>query len=176
MADKKLNEVPVVNDIVTILGKRSNGEIVQIDKSNLASIVGELLPFSSYNKGGLISGVVNKGFNGGKYIRIRHKSKEDIYSVCIINIYALSNGVSANFKMIISGHSFIENYIYQFGKNRINFNAYKKVVDGYTEIIVKLGGNGGAKIEIICDRDVILTDLGEEFDISTYTIIAPIVL
>lgn len=43
MADKKLNEVPVVNDIVTILGKRSNGEIVQIDKSNLASIVGELI-------------------------------------------------------------------------------------------------------------------------------------
>lgn len=44
MADKKLNEVPVVNDIVTIFGKRSNGEIVQIDKSNLATLLGELLP------------------------------------------------------------------------------------------------------------------------------------
>lgn len=43
MADKKLNEVPVVNDIVTIFGKRSNGEIVQIDKSNLATLPGELL-------------------------------------------------------------------------------------------------------------------------------------
>lgn len=43
MADKKLNEVPVVNDIVTIFGKRSNGEIVQIDKSNLATLLGELL-------------------------------------------------------------------------------------------------------------------------------------
>lgn len=40
MADKKLNEVPVVNDIVTIFGKRSNGEIVQIDKSNLATLLG----------------------------------------------------------------------------------------------------------------------------------------
>lgn len=43
MADKKLNEVPVVSDIVTIFGKRSNGEIVQIDKSNLATLLEELL-------------------------------------------------------------------------------------------------------------------------------------
>lgn len=43
MADKKLNEVPVVSDIVTIFGKRSNGEVVQIDKSNLATLLGELL-------------------------------------------------------------------------------------------------------------------------------------
>ena len=43
MADKKLNEVPVVSDIVTIFGKRSNGEIVQIDKSNLATLLGELI-------------------------------------------------------------------------------------------------------------------------------------
>ena len=43
MADKKLNEVPVVSDIVTIFGKRSNGEIVQIDKNNLATLLGELL-------------------------------------------------------------------------------------------------------------------------------------
>ena len=43
MADKKLNEVQVVSDIVTIFGKRSNGEIVQIDKSNLATLLGELI-------------------------------------------------------------------------------------------------------------------------------------
>ena len=43
MADKKLNEVPVVSDIVTIFGKRSNGEIVQIDKSNLAILLGGLM-------------------------------------------------------------------------------------------------------------------------------------
>lgn len=47
MADKKLNEVPVVSDIVTIFGKRSNGEIVQIDKSNLATLLGGL--FTSLN-------------------------------------------------------------------------------------------------------------------------------
>ena len=43
MADKKLNEVPVVSDIVTIFGKRSNGEIVQINKSNLATLLGGLM-------------------------------------------------------------------------------------------------------------------------------------
>lgn len=53
MADKKLNEVPVVSDIVTIFGKRSNGEIVQIDKSNLATLLGELLPIVSENNNGL---------------------------------------------------------------------------------------------------------------------------
>ena len=51
MADKKLNEVPVVSDIVTIFGKRSNGEIVQIDKSNLATLLGGLLQnaYDSYS-------------------------------------------------------------------------------------------------------------------------------
>lgn len=53
MADKKLNEVLVVSDIVTIFGKRSNGEIVQIDKSNLATLLGELLPIVSENNNGL---------------------------------------------------------------------------------------------------------------------------
>ena len=57
MADKKLNEVPVVSDIVTIFGKRSNGEIVQIDKSNLATLLGELMNslklFPFMNKGRL---------------------------------------------------------------------------------------------------------------------------
>ena len=43
MADKKLNGVPMVSDIETILGVRSNGEIVQIDKSNLATLLGGLL-------------------------------------------------------------------------------------------------------------------------------------
>lgn len=53
MADKKLNEVPVVNDIVTIFGKRSNGEIVQINKSNLATLLGELIPVVSETSNGL---------------------------------------------------------------------------------------------------------------------------
>lgn len=55
MADKKLNEVPVVSDIVTIFGKRSNGEIVQIDKSNLATLLGELIGNATSNKSGLMS-------------------------------------------------------------------------------------------------------------------------
>ena len=70
MADKKLNEVPVVDDIVTIFGKRSNGEIVQIDKSNLAKVVGELmsidkclkpLDISSYTD---MNDIVNTGIYG----------------------------------------------------------------------------------------------------------------
>ena len=55
MADKKLNEVPVVSDIVTIFGKRSNGEIVQIDKSNLATLLGELIGTATASKNGLMS-------------------------------------------------------------------------------------------------------------------------
>ncbi len=46
MADRKLNEVPVVNDISHLLGVRSNGEIIRISKENMASVLGELLPDS----------------------------------------------------------------------------------------------------------------------------------
>jgi len=75
MADKKLNEVPVVSDIVTIFGKRSNGEIVQIDKSNLATLLGglftnlKLFPFmgrgdinvTSYGEMGALDTVIEMG-------------------------------------------------------------------------------------------------------------------
>ena len=61
MADKKLNEVPVVSDIVTIFGKRSNGEIVQIDKSNLATLLGELIGVNEtwFRDRGNIRGEIN---------------------------------------------------------------------------------------------------------------------
>ena len=59
MADKKLNEVPVVSDIVTIFGKRSNGEIVQIDKNNLATLLGELM-FPKYTSSELNYGDLNE--------------------------------------------------------------------------------------------------------------------
>ncbi len=61
MADKKLNEVPVVSDIVTIFGKRSNGEIVQIDKSNLATLLGELIGINEtwFRNRGYIRGEIN---------------------------------------------------------------------------------------------------------------------
>ena len=58
MADKKLNEVPVVSDIVTIFGKRSNGEIVQIDKSNLATLLGGLLEINK-----IINGFTSESFS-----------------------------------------------------------------------------------------------------------------
>lgn len=75
MADKKLNEVPVVSDIVTIFGKRSNGEIVQIDKNNLATLLGglftnlKLFPFmyrgdinvTSYDEMGALDTVIEMG-------------------------------------------------------------------------------------------------------------------
>ena len=57
MADKKLNEVPVVSDIVTIFGKRSNGEIVQIDKNNLATLLGELIGVAASEKDGLMPSI-----------------------------------------------------------------------------------------------------------------------
>lgn len=57
MADKKLNEVPVVSDIVTIFGKRSNGEIVQIDKSNLATFLEELIGVATSEKDGLMPSI-----------------------------------------------------------------------------------------------------------------------
>lgn len=43
MANRKLNEVPVVNDISHLLGVRSNGEIIRISKENMASVLGELI-------------------------------------------------------------------------------------------------------------------------------------
>ncbi len=66
MADKKLNEVPVVSDIVTIFGKRSNGEIVQIDKSNLATLLGGLIGINNswFRYRGHTSDIDNASLNG----------------------------------------------------------------------------------------------------------------
>lgn len=79
MADRKLNEVPVVNDISHLLGVRSNGEIIRISKENMASVLGGLLqnPYST-NKGLLPSGtdlndVTENGLyrlSGGSYINL----------------------------------------------------------------------------------------------------------
>jgi hypothetical protein len=71
MADKKLNEVPVVSDIVTIFGKRSNGEIVQIDKSNLATLLGGLIGINDswfrYHPNLIISRDLNDIIENGAY-------------------------------------------------------------------------------------------------------------
>lgn len=82
MADKKLNEVPVVSDIVTIFGKRSNGEIVQIDKNNLATLLGGLLGVSS-----------STIFKGKGYIQL--KTEDDIDKVYEPGVYAIK-GTSYN--------------------------------------------------------------------------------
>lgn len=50
MADRKLNEVPVVNDISHLLGVRSNGEIIRISKENMASVLGGLIGIKKVKK------------------------------------------------------------------------------------------------------------------------------
>lgn len=102
MADKKLNEVPVVSDIVTIFGKRSNGEIVQIDKSNLATLLGELLEnrlvkYKEMNLGA--NEIIDTGVNTGL---IRFKINATSAS-CVF----FCNSGSSNIMLIIQN---IDNY------------------------------------------------------------------
>lgn len=86
MADKKLNEVPVVSDIVTIFGKRSNGEIVQIDKSNLATLLGGLIDTATASKNGLVP------YYAGGVLSFRYGVKVSLGSIyrpftCTISTY-----------------------------------------------------------------------------------------
>lgn len=84
MADKKLNEVPVVSDIVTIFGKRSNGEIVQIDKSNLATLLGGLLQ-NAYDSYSLKESIETEiGFGLGVYY-ITQPNLASLSCIVIIN-------------------------------------------------------------------------------------------
>lgn len=97
MADKKLNEVPVVSDIVTIFGKRSNGEIVQIDKSNLATLLGGLLQVSSVGTIDLKSGVsVTMNLKEGIY------AFYDNYAISGF-ILTVSSSLFTNRSVIIAG-------------------------------------------------------------------------
>ena len=101
MADKKLNEVPVVSDIVTIFGKRSNGEIVQIDKSNLATLLGglftslKLFPFmfrgdvnvTSYDETGALDTVIEMGI-------YKVKPKQGVWGILVVfNAFDGAGGV-----------------------------------------------------------------------------------
>ena len=101
MADKKLNEVPVVSDIVTIFGKRSNGEIVQIDKSNLATLLEELFtslklfPFmfrgdvnvTSYDETGALDTVIEMGI-------YKVKPKQGVWGTLVVfNAFDGAGGV-----------------------------------------------------------------------------------
>lgn len=116
MADKKLNEVPVVSDIVTIFGKRSNGEIVQIDKSNLATLLGGLLQVSSV-------GEIDLKPN----INVSMKLREGIYA--FYDNYAISGfilTVSENIytdrSKIIAGEKSLSLSI-EFGSNGVTFQS-----------------------------------------------------
>lgn len=122
MADKKLNEVPVVSDIVTIFGKRSNGEIVQIDKSNLATLLGGLLQVSSV-------GEIDLEPN----INVSMKLREGIYA--FYDNYAISgfiltvaDNIYTNRSKIIAGEKSASLSI-EFGSNGVTFqsNAARKL-------------------------------------------------
>ena len=116
MADKKLNEVPVVSDIVTIFGKRSNGEIVQIDKSNLATLLGGLLQVSSV-------GEIDLKPN----INVSMKLREGIYA--FYDNYAISGfiltvseNIYADRSKIIAGEKSLSLSI-EFGSNGVTFQS-----------------------------------------------------
>ena len=122
MADKKLNEVPVVSDIVTIFGKRSNGEIVQIDKSNLATLLGGLLQVSSV-------GEIDLKPN----INVSIKLREGIYA--FYDNYAISgfiltvsDNIYTDRSKIIAGEKSSSLSI-EFGSNGVTFqsNAGRKL-------------------------------------------------
>lgn len=104
MADKKLNEVPVVSDIVTIFGKRSNGEIVQIDKSNLATLLGGLIGTATANKDGLMSKIfaVTDITEKGKGLIIDYKADSNgLYtSSSLIEIYVYSGANTAFYRVM----------------------------------------------------------------------------
>ena len=103
MADKKLNEVPVVSDIVTIFGKRSNGEIVQIDKNNLATLLGELIGTATANKNGLMSKIFAvTDIERGKGLIIDYKADSNgLYtSSSLIEIYVYSGANTAFYRVM----------------------------------------------------------------------------
>lgn len=103
MADKKLNEVPVVSDIVTIFGKRSNGEVVQIDKSNLATLLGELIGTATANKNGLMSKIFAvTDIARGKGLIIDYKADSNgLYtSSSLIEIYVYSGANTAFYRVM----------------------------------------------------------------------------
>ena len=161
MADKKLNEVPVVSDIVTIFGKRSNGEIVQIDKSNLATLLGELIGIATSNKSGLMSPklycaipnsyVVNGATElKGKYVKII--SVND-WSGSIINVKVSNYGNGSYFYIIlclatnnigrwVSG-KLIAGNISGFSFYRVDKSIYMFIPDSIQDLYVTLDASMG---------------------------------
>lgn len=121
MADKKLNEVPVVSDIVTIFGKRSNGEIVQIDKSNLATLLGELIGTATPEKDGLMNKmyVVRSITNAGLVIDYKTDSNILYTSTSLIELYIYSLSNVAYYRVIALPSDTIK--IYYIGSHWCDF-------------------------------------------------------
>lgn len=105
MADKKLNEVPVVSDIVTIFGKRSNGEIVQIDKNNLATLLGELMKFFPI-KGGIEPGTDLNTIGGAGIYNLSGEYANAPFSQSWGNLIVLSDGSKTQIVTEYTGSTF----------------------------------------------------------------------
>ena len=142
MADKKLNEVPVVSDIVTIFGKRSNGEIVQIDKSNLATLLGGLIGTVTLQKNGLATSSMAKSFG----------IKQNLAAGSYIKFTQLENRYNHGYAEIVL------------------FQSAGWSVDYPIKVIIAMTSDGGlqtAKAELICgDKTKIF--LFKDFDNYLY--------
>ena len=111
MADKKLNEVPVVSDIVTIFGKRSNGEIVQIDKSNLATLLGGLIGINDSwfrSRIPIFQGDVETLVVSGIYGITPESINNPINGYGILSVFSVGNGSRVMYLLIsVNGATFI---------------------------------------------------------------------
>ena len=162
MADKKLNEVPVVNDIVTILGKRSNGEIVQIDKSNLASIVGELLPLSTNTNKGLTKRTAYFDLIQGKLYKIAYKEELQVYKPVICLLYVLRSGISSCYVASLSGYRMGVSHFKLICGNNIQFNMYQKLNSAnYFDFMLECPDNSGGIMEIKAMNDLTIVETTE---------------
>lgn len=84
MADRKLNEVPVVNDISHLLGVRSNGEIIRISKENMASVLGGLIG-NTYSSFTLAKGEETLIANGTGVYYVSNSYLDSVSSLVVIN-------------------------------------------------------------------------------------------
>lgn len=116
MADRKLNEVPVVNDISHLLGVRSNGEIIRISKENMASVLGELLPVVGENNNGL-------AWKGGFIERVKITSSMSIDDYTNPGMYGLDGCQDSPYKfgglIVFKANVLVVQIVYEMlGSNR----------------------------------------------------------
>jgi len=121
MADKKLNDVPVVSDIVTIFGKRSNGEIVQIDKSNLATLLGGLIGAANAEKDGLMGKeyAIRSTQNAGLSINYDVNGTTFYSTTSLIELLLYSTGSVAYYRILVTPNKNI--IIRYLGNNDCDF-------------------------------------------------------